>query len=214
MAVRRSFSLNDSDFYPLIHIHAKYMIYDEKVAYRAKHGIPDTIDKWIADGKTCTKAPTADPHRRGPSLESLFRQDVVECIFNVICKKVGIFDGSCPSIVELIIPQGLVKDGVQDPDEFTLTLRLRVPPTTSFLMYYWQSPTVVIDQYMGEFRDKFSPEWLKTVQTERRFWQSRTLMLEMMLNFVRDIALNSKVSIRVWSWCRAMSVSTSSELGK
>jgi hypothetical protein len=90
MAVRHPFSLNSNDFYPLIHIHAKYMTYDEKAAYRAKHGIPNTIDKWITDGKTCTKAPTADLHQRGPSLESLFRQDVVECILNVICKKVGI----------------------------------------------------------------------------------------------------------------------------
>ena len=125
-----------------------------------------------------------------------------------------VFDGACPSIVELIIRQGLVNGGLQDPDEFTLTLRLRIPPTTGFLMYYWQSPTVVIDQYIGEFRDKFSPEWLETVQTERRFWQSRPLMLEMMHNFVRDIPLNSKVSTRVRSWCRAMSVSTSSELGE
>jgi ribosomal protein L16 Arg81 hydroxylase len=107
-----------------------------------------------------------------------------------------------------------MKGGVQDPDEFTLTLRVRVPPTTSFLMYYWQSPTVVIDQYMGDFRDKFSPEWLETVQTERRFWQSRPLMLEMMLNFVRNIPLNSKVSTRVGYWCEAMSVSISSELGE
>jgi hypothetical protein len=90
MAVRRLFSLSGNDFYPLIHIHAKYMTYEEKVAYRAKHGIPGTIDKWIADGKTCTNAPIADPHKRGPSLECVFWQDVVECIFNVICKKVGI----------------------------------------------------------------------------------------------------------------------------
>ena len=90
MAIRCPFSLNGNDFYPLIHIHAKYMTYDEKVAYRAKHGIPDTIDEWITDGKTCTKAPTADSRQCGPSLESLLWQDVVECIFNVICKRVGI----------------------------------------------------------------------------------------------------------------------------
>ena len=125
-----------------------------------------------------------------------------------------VFDGTCLSIVELTNRQGLVKGGLQDPDEFTLTLRLRVPLTTSFLMYYWQSPTVVIDQYTGEICDKFSPEWLETAQTERRFWQSHALMLEMMLNFVCNIPLNSKVSTQVRSWCRAMSVSTSSELGE
>jgi len=90
MLIRRSFSLCGNDFYPLIHIHAKYMTYDEKVAYRAKHSVPSTIDRWIADGKTCTKAPTADPHRRGPSLKYLLWQDDVECILNVIRKEVCI----------------------------------------------------------------------------------------------------------------------------
>jgi hypothetical protein len=88
--IRRSFSLCDNDFYPLIHIRTKEMTYDEKVAYRAKHGVPGTIDQWIADGKTRTKAPTADPHKRGPSLEYLLWQDEVECILNIIRKKVSI----------------------------------------------------------------------------------------------------------------------------
>jgi hypothetical protein len=74
-------------------------------------------------------------------------------------------------------------------------------------MYYWQSPTVVIDKYIAGSRDKLSPEWLETVQTERRFWQSRTLMLEMMLYFAQNIPQNSRVSKRVKSWCSAMSVS-------
>jgi hypothetical protein len=88
-----------------------------------------------------------------------------------------------------------------------LTLRVRVPPTTGFLMYYWHSPTVVIDQYTGDSPHELSPEWLKTVQKECRFWQSRTLMLEMMLYFARNIPHNSRVLTRVSSWCSAMSVS-------
>ena len=52
---------------------------------------------------------------------------------------------------------------------------------------------MVIDRYTGDSHDKFSPEWLETVQTERRFWQSHTLMLEMMLFFVRNIPHNSSV---------------------
>ncbi len=90
MPIRRPFSLSGNDFYPLIHIRTKGMTYDEKVAYRAKHGVPGTIDKWIADGKTLTEAPTADPHKRGPSLKYLLWQDDVECILNIICKEVGI----------------------------------------------------------------------------------------------------------------------------
>ncbi len=65
------------------------MTYDEKVAYRAKNGVPGTIDEWIAEGKTRTKAPIADPHKRGPSLKYMLWQDDVECILNIICKEVG-----------------------------------------------------------------------------------------------------------------------------
>jgi hypothetical protein len=201
MPVGRQFSLCDSDFYPLIDICTKTMTYGEKVAYRAEHRVPNTIDKWIADGKAHTKAPIPDPYKRGPSLKHLLRQDEVECILNVIFKEVC---STCLGVANLIICQGLDN---QDPDEFTLTLRVRVPPTTCFLMYYWQSPTVVIDKYTADARDKLSPEWLETVQTERRFWQSRTVMLEMMLYFARNIPQNSRVSKRVNSWCSAMSVS-------
>jgi hypothetical protein len=102
MPIRCPFSLSDNDFYPLIHIRTKEMTYDEKVAYRAKHCIPGTIDKWIADEKTHTKAPTADPHKRGPSLKYLLWQDDVECILNVICKEV--FDKTYLGVASLIIP--------------------------------------------------------------------------------------------------------------
>jgi hypothetical protein len=88
---RHPFNLNlcGDDFYPLIHICTKEMTYDEKVVYRAKHCIPGTIDKWIADEKMHTKAPTSDPHNRGPSLKYLLWQDDVECILIVIRKEVG-----------------------------------------------------------------------------------------------------------------------------
>jgi hypothetical protein len=117
-------------------------------------------------------------------------------------------------IANLIIRQGLVQGDFQEPDEFTLTLRVRVPPTTGFLMHYWHSPTVVIDQYIGDSCDRLSPQWLKTVQVEHRFWQSRILMLEMMLYFVGNIPHNSRASTRVRSWCRAMSVSGLASLGR
>jgi len=118
-----------------------------------------------------------------------------------------VFDKTYRDVANLIISQGLVEHDLQGPNKFTLTLRVSVPPTTGFLMYYWHSPTVVIDQYSGDYRDELSPEWLETVQTECRFWQNRTLMLEMMLYFVRNIPHNSGVSRRVTSWCGAMSVS-------
>jgi len=110
-------------------------------------------------------------------------------------------------MLPILFCQGLVEGDLQDRNKFTLTLRVCIPPTTGFLMYYWHSPTVVIDQYLGDYQDELSPEWLQTVQTERRFWQNRTLMLEMMLYFVRNIPHNSGVSTGVTSWCGAMSVS-------
>jgi hypothetical protein len=83
-------SLSGNKFYPLIHINTKMMTYDEKVAYRAKYRIPETIDEWISQERTRTKAPTANPHKRGPCFEYLRWQDDVECIFNVIRKEVSI----------------------------------------------------------------------------------------------------------------------------
>ena len=83
-------SLSSNNFYLLIHIHTKYMTYYKKVVYHIKHSVPSTIDKWIADGKTCTKAPTTNLHKCGPTLKYLLWQDDIECILNIICKEVGI----------------------------------------------------------------------------------------------------------------------------
>lgn len=88
--VKRPFSLNSSDFYPLVQIRSlKWMAYDEKTAYRAKHGVPRTIDEWIANGITRTKAPTIDLVNRGPCLKNILWQDDVECILSVIHKEVS-----------------------------------------------------------------------------------------------------------------------------
>lgn len=112
-----------------------------------------------------------------------------------------------PTFSNLIICQGPLEGVFQNHDEFTLTLRVRVPPTTTYLMHYWQSPTMIIDQYAGAPQGQLSPGWLKTVHTECRFWQSRTLMLEIILYSARNISHNSRVSKRALSWCSAMSVS-------
>lgn len=78
-------SLCKDDFYPLIHNCTRYMSYEEKVVHRLKHGIPGTIDEWIEDGKEHTKEPTANPHNH----KYILLQDTVECIFNIVCKKVS-----------------------------------------------------------------------------------------------------------------------------
>jgi hypothetical protein len=91
MPIKHPLSLSSNDFYPLIHISTgKKMSYDEKIAYRATHSVPSTIDQWIANEKMNTEAPTADPYRRGPSLKYLLWRDDVECTLNVMHKEVGI----------------------------------------------------------------------------------------------------------------------------
>ena len=72
-----------------------------------------------------------DPYKRGPSLKHLLQQDDVECILNTIFKEVG---KTCLGVANLIICQGHVEGDIQDPGEFKLTLHIRVPPTTCFLM--------------------------------------------------------------------------------
>jgi len=91
MTIGCPFSLSGPDFYPLIHIRTgKKMMYNEKIEYRAKHGVPGTVDEWIANEKMRTQAPTADPRKRGPSLKYLLWRDDVECILNVIRSEVGV----------------------------------------------------------------------------------------------------------------------------
>ncbi|KAF9476933.1 hypothetical protein BDN70DRAFT_934638 [Pholiota conissans] len=105
----------------------KWMTCNKKAAYRVEHSSLSIIDEWIAEGKMHTEAPTANPHNRGLTGEYPLYQDNVECILNIRCKK-GLSEGN--------------------PDEFTLILHARVPPTTGFLMYHRHSLTVVIDQYI------------------------------------------------------------------
>ena len=83
-------SLCNADFYPLIQIQTKGMSYADKVAYRVQHGVPRTIDDWIASGKMCTKAPAAIPLKHGPCRECQLWQDDVECILSIVHKEVSI----------------------------------------------------------------------------------------------------------------------------
>lgn len=79
-------SLCGSDFYPLIiHNHTRWMSYEEKVAYRTKHKIPRSIDEWIEGGKAYIKEPIS----LGTSHKYTLLQDIVECIFNIVCKEVS-----------------------------------------------------------------------------------------------------------------------------
>ena len=97
--------------------------------------------------------------------------------------------------------------GLFHSKEFKLTLCLRVPPSSGFLVYYGHSPVVVIDEYTGEEEEAHAPEWLRAHQLERKFWQQRSLMLDLMLYFVAELPGNAKLSSKVEAWCRAISVS-------
>ena len=208
--MRRPFNLSGDDFYPLTQVRHGELTYDQKIKYRARHGIPRTIDQWIELAKGHILAPTGDlnGHNCDPSLEYLLWEDDVECVLKVIHKEVcGQKTYVDLDLVKLIISQGAMEGPTQHPDEFTLTLHLRIPPTSGFLMFYWHSPVVVIDKYTGNAQDTVAPDWLQTVQIERRFWQRRALMLKMLIHFVHNIPQKERVMSRVACWCRAMSVS-------
>lgn len=95
----------------------------------------------------------------------------------------------------------------EDRNEYTLNLCLRVPPSSGFLAYYIPSPVVVIDRFIGEKDDDYAPEWLQSQRLERRFWQQRSLMLDLLLYFVADLPENDRIYPSVENWCRAVSVS-------
>ena len=96
--------------------------------------------------------------------------------------------------------------GLFHSKEFKLTLCLHVPPSAGFLVYYRHSPVVVIDEYTGE-EEAHAPEWLRAHQLERKFWQQRSLMLDLMLYFVADLPGNARLASKVEAWCKAISVS-------
>lgn len=184
------------------------MSHDEKVAYRVENDIPNTVDKWIEEEKIHTEKPTAKPYDRNAPSAYASLQDNVECILNVTREVVSVPNCRVLQCVIDFQPQ-LGLDGLEIRTSiiFTLTLQVCIPPTTGFLMHYWHSPAVIIDQYTEDNLDNLSPNWLETVRTNRRFWQNRILMLEMMLYFVRNIPQNSRLLRQVTAWCNAMSVS-------
>ena len=97
---------------------------------------------------------------------------------------------------------------MQGLKKFTLTLGLCVPPSSGFLVYYRHSPIVVIDEYTGEEDDAHAPEWLRAHRPERKFWQQRSLMLDLILYFVADLVPeNARLYSKVETWCKAISVS-------
>ena len=62
---------------------------EQTAAYRAKHGVPTTIDKWIAEARVDMEEPVVDQGTSRQSLEFLLWQDKVECILNVVRKPVS-----------------------------------------------------------------------------------------------------------------------------
>ena len=102
----------------------------------------------------------------------------------------------------------LVRRLFEDRNEHTLTLCLRVPPSSGFLAYYIHSPVVAIDRFIGDEDDIHAPEWLQSQRLERRFWQQRSLMLDLLLYFATDLPENRRLHSSVENWCKAVSVST------
>lgn len=96
---------------------------------------------------------------------------------------------------------------VEDDNEFVLTLRLRVPPSSGFLAYYIHSPIVVIDKFIGEEGDVNAPQWLQSRRLEYKFWQQRSMMLDFLLHFTADMPEGTRLRSKVETWCRAVSVS-------
>ncbi|KAF8959442.1 hypothetical protein BDZ97DRAFT_1667231 [Flammula alnicola] len=159
-----------------------------------------------------TNPPTRDEsltHYR--ALEYILWSDKVECQLNVKVKEVSTIKTHCISLTGILsIPfQGLVEGIFGDPDDFTLYLKVHVPPTAGFLAYYSESPTIVIAKYTGEKGDTLAPGWIQLVAPESKFWQSRPMMLDFMLHFAMHLPENERVLERVRAWCRAISVPAS-----
>ncbi len=95
----------------------------------------------------------------------------------------------------------------EDYNEFSLTLRLRVPASSGFSAYYVCSPIIVIDKFIGDEEDDHAPEWVQSRRLERRFWQQRSLMLDLALYFAANLPENSLLCSKIEAWCKSFSVS-------
>ncbi|KJA15032.1 hypothetical protein HYPSUDRAFT_59039 [Hypholoma sublateritium FD-334 SS-4] len=145
-----------------------------------------TIDKWIDQAKHYVCPPVGDALVPNRDLEYLLWQDKAECILSVNHKV-------------------LVRGPFEDRSEFVLTLRLLVPASSGFWAYYVPSPIIVIDRFIGNEDDDHAPEWVQCQRLERRFWQQRSLMLDLLLYFAADLPENSLLCSKVETWCKTVS---------
>lgn len=191
-----------SPYYPLVR--AKKATPEQAVEERRKLGLPSTIDKWIIGAMVHTKPSMHDkPGSECRSLEYLLWEDEVEVILNVTRKEVS--NSHLLTSLDPMVCQGKIEDPFQDLPVYTLSLRISIPPTSGFLIYFWRSQSVVVSTFTGESEDKTAPDWLQLVTSEIRFWQRRSLMVDMMLYF-SELPQNERVSICVKDWCKAISV--------
>ncbi len=100
-------------------------------------------------------------------------------------------------VFQLILILQEERSPTENDEEFVLALCLRVPPSSGFLAYYIHSPVVVIDKFIGEEGDVNAPQWVQSRRLEYKFWQQRSLMLDLLLYFAADMAEDDRLRSKV-----------------
>lgn len=95
-----------------------------------------------------------------------------------------------------------------DNSTFTLTIKIRVPPSLGFLIYLSESPTVVLDMYYGLSSDHAAPEWVEYRRAPAPiFWLPRPQALEVIRLFSTSDR-NEAVRGDAIAWTQAVKVRT------
>ncbi|EDR11390.1 uncharacterized protein LACBIDRAFT_323939 [Laccaria bicolor S238N-H82] len=153
----------------------------EREQRRRKLGLPCALDQWLHKSLPVASNPSSE-ESEGIISTGLWFQDHVECT-------------------------GLVEEPFQDPPTYTLYMNIRLPPSSGFLIYYWTSPHVILDTYIGENTDLEAPDWVNLISSPRAFWQPRSHMIEVVAE-LSTTPNNEKLSAKILAWSTAVSRSS------
>ena len=95
----------------------------------------------------------------------------------------------------------------QDPHTFTLSMTVRLQPSSGFLIYFWTSPSVILATHTGHGGELYEPDWVEMLSSGPLvFRQPRSHVIEVFMVLAKS-EQNSRVAQQIARWCTAVSVS-------
>lgn len=93
-----------------------------------------------------------------------------------------------------------------DESTFTLRLSVIVPPSSGFLVYFAQSPSLVLDKYYGLPDVPGGPDWLiHRYAPAPIFWMPRPMAVDAVRAFSKSV-YNYDIRTQLLAWCNGLEV--------